>query len=267
MGLISTRGPTAASKRALLKRRGFDQPATALRAIDQLVADRDSRQPLRRVFNRLLGACQKSADPDRALIGFERLVTARPRPAKLYRDLDANPDWLPVLATVFAHSQALSETLTQDADYFDYLITPGLLSAPKEKAWLAAELRRLLLSVHADAERYDCIRQFRRRETLRIGTRDLMGLATVEETTAELSHLADVCLQNVYEIARDTLAKRYRVSLDALTGLHAFTVIGMGKLGGHELNYSSDIDVIFVYGEDGPLRSVFMNFTPNWRSR
>jgi glutamine synthetase adenylyltransferase len=112
---------------------------------------------------------------------------------------------LDLLITVFAHSQALADTLTRNAENLHFLIAPGTLEEPREKALLEAELTRLLLPLRASAQKYDTIRRFRRRETLRIGARDLIGRATVEETTFELSNLADVCLQAVFEIA----ASRY----------------------------------------------------------
>ena len=102
-------------------------------------------------------------------------------------------------------------------------------------------------------QKYDVIRRFRRRETLRIGARDLLGLATVEETTLELSNLADVCLQAVFEAALAGLQARFKLSAAAAAESGRFAVIGMGKLGGQELNYSSDVDVMFVYEHEGDL--------------
>lgn len=190
-----------------------------------------------------------SADPDRAILNFERLVAALPNPSMFYHYLQEASDRLDLLVRVFTHSQALADTLARNAAYFHFLIAPETLKAPRETGWLAAELARLLMPIRLPAQKYDVVRHFRRRETLRIGTRDLVGRATVEETTRELSNLADVCLQAVYEIALEKLVAEFRVRGSR------FTVIGMGKLGGQELNYSSDVDVILVYGEDG-------NFTP-----
>jgi len=120
-------------------------------------------------------------------------------------------------------------------------------------------LQRQLLSIRAPAQKYDAIRRFRRRETLRIGARDLTGGATVEETTLELSNLADVCLQSVFEIALGSLRAQYRLKPNAALATDRFSIIGMGKLGGQELNYSSDVDVIFIYGEEGILTATLTN--------
>jgi [glutamine synthetase] adenylyltransferase / [glutamine synthetase]-adenylyl-L-tyrosine phosphorylase len=253
--LISKRPPTKTTARSLLRVQGFRDPAGGFAAISRLYADELQRVSLAKIFPHLMRACASSADPDRALLGFEQLVAALPNANMLYHYLQSAPDRLDLLVKVFAHSQALTDTLTRNAAYFHFLIAPEALKAPREYAWLQAELTRLLMSIRTPAQKYDVVRRFRRRETLRIGARDLVGLATVEETTLELSNLADVCLQAVFEIAVDVCGR-------SLLGAKAdrsrpiasrFSVIGMGKLGGQELNYSSDVDVIFVYGDEGNL--------------
>ncbi len=224
-----------------------------LAAIDRLQADALERRNLRKIFNHLIRACEKSADPDRALVSFERLVAALPSPNIFYHYLHESPGQLDLLITVFAHSEALAQTLTRNAEHLHFFLAPQVLEKPRGKSWLAAELTRLLLPIRPPAQQYDAIRRFRRRETLRIGTRDLIGRATVEETTLELSNLADVCLQAVFEIALGSLRATHKLKGDAAVAVARFAVIGMGKLGGQELNYSSDVDVIFVYGEEGNL--------------
>src|SRR5271154_1637147 len=237
----------------LLRDHGFHDDARVLAAIGRLYADELQRRSLATIFNHLLRACEKSADPDRALVNFERLVAALPNPNIFYHYLHESPDRLDLLVKIFAHSQALADTLTRNAEHFHFLIAPQTLEKPREKGWLVAELTRLLLPIRVPAQKYDVIRRFRRRETLRIGARDLIGRATVEETTLELSNLADVCLQAVFEIALGALRAQYRLKESTAIATGRFSIIGMGKLGGQELNYSSDVDVIFIYGEEGTL--------------
>jgi [glutamine synthetase] adenylyltransferase / [glutamine synthetase]-adenylyl-L-tyrosine phosphorylase len=251
--LLSPRAPRAATADALLRDHGFREPANVRIAIGRLFTDDLQRRALSKIFPHLIHACAESADPDRALLGFERLAAALPNPGMFYHYLKAAPDRLDMLVTVFAHSQALADTLVRNAEHFHFLIAPETLAKPRAKPWLDAELRRLLLVVRVPEQRYDVIRRFRRRETLRIGTRDLLGLATVEETTLELSNLADVCLQAVFETALAGLQARFKLSASAAAESGQFAIIGMGKLGGQELNYSSDVDVMFVYEHDGDL--------------
>lgn len=231
----------------------FTEPGRVWTELQKLAEDPEQRRHLARIFPQLLRACERGADPDRAFVNFARLVAALPNPNMFYRYLEAAPDRLGLLVRVFTHSQALADTLTRNAAYFHFLIAPPTLEAPRSKAWMTAELHRRLLPNRTPADRYDAIRRFRRRETLRIGVRDLMGRASVEETTLELSNLADVCLQGVFNVALSQLAEQYRLPAAARQAAAQFAVIGMGKLGGQELNYSSDVDLIFVYGEDGAL--------------
>ncbi len=257
--LIGKRPSSKPAAQQLLRDHGFRDVARVLAAIGRLYEDELQRRNLATIFSHLLRACEKSADPDRALVNFERLVAALPNPNIFYHYLHESPDRLDLLIKIFAHSQALADTLTRNAEHFHFLIAPQTLEKPREKAWLAAELKRLLLPIRVPAQKYDTIRRFRRRETLRIGARDLIGGATVEETTLELSNLADVCLQSVFEIALGSLRAQYKLKASTAIVTGRFSIIGMGKLGGQELNYSSDVDVIFVYGEEGTLTPTLTN--------
>ncbi len=248
--LLAARPLPKLTAQKILRQHGFRDPISICAGIARLAVDDLQRRHLRKIFSRVTGACLASADPDRALLNFERLAAALPNPSMFYQYLETAPDRLDLLVKVFAHSQALSDTLARNAAYFHFLIAPATLKAPRSKAWLTAELNRLLLPERQAKNKYDVIRHFRRREMLRIGVRDLTDLAPVEETTLELSNLADVCLQAVYAIAFEKLCREFKTA-----GVR-FAVIGMGKLGGHELNYSSDVDVIFVYDEEGQLTPV-----------
>ncbi len=107
----------------------------------------------------------------------------------------------------------------------------------------------------------DLLRRFKRREMLRIGIRDLLRLADVPQTTAALSDLAAVLIQAGYDIVKQDLTKQYgtpahrdRKGAWVETG---FAVVAMGKLGGGELNFSSDVDLIYVYASgEGQTRGL-----------
>lgn len=209
--LLSARGISKANATQLLRSHGFHDPGAAAAAIQRLHTDELQRRNFAKIFTRLIHSCRQSADPDRALLNFERLVAALPNANMFYHYLDAAPDRLELLVRIFAQSHALAETLARNAEHFHFLIAPKTLENPRTKAWLDAELRRLLMPMRLPEDKYDVIRRFRRRETLRIGARDLVGRATVEETTLELSNLADVCLQTVFEIALDALRRQLKL--------------------------------------------------------
>src|SRR5262249_5381348 len=103
--------------------------------------------------------------------------------------------------------------------------------------------------------RFNALRRVKRRELCRIGLRDLLGDADLVTTTQELSELADACLAQALAMLTPALVERYgqprHVSANGRRMSTGFAVIALGKHGGGELNYSSDIDLCFVYEAEG----------------
>ena len=163
-----------------------------------------------------------------------------------------------LLCTIFGNSDALAFTLIRDPMLIHWLADNGL-SKPPSRAGMESILQQHLDGVSVTELKLDALRRFRRREMLRIGVRDLFRLAPVEETTASLSDLASVLIHAAYRIVNADLRLQYGVPMhrgrDGKLIETGFSVIGMGKLGGHELNYSSDVDLIYVYeSSDGEIR-------------
>src|SRR5437762_379331 len=123
------------------------------------------------------------------------------------------------------------------------------------RPWLAEELAedaaQAVRPFTTREARMNALRRFKYRQLLRIGARDLLGDADLAVTTEELSHLADACLAQSTADALGEARARFGAPLDADGRETSLAVVGMGKLGGDELNYSSDIDLMFVYGADG----------------
>ncbi|MEI8355881.1 MAG: bifunctional [glutamate--ammonia ligase]-adenylyl-L-tyrosine phosphorylase/[glutamate--ammonia-ligase] adenylyltransferase, partial [Deltaproteobacteria bacterium] len=116
-----------------------------------------------------------------------------------------------------------------------------------------ALLRTIVTEETSYLDIFSVLRRFKYREMLRIAARDLNGLAPLEEVTAELSSLAAATLQIAYEVARRQLVGEHGIPLmETPSGLQEadLVIIGMGKLGGGELNFSSDIDIIYFYSSD-----------------
>jgi glutamate-ammonia-ligase adenylyltransferase len=116
---------------------------------------------------------------------------------------------------------------------------------------LAADLALALGPFETREARMNALRRFKYRHLLRIGARDLLGDADLAVTTEELAHLADACLAEALRVADAAARAEYGAPRDARGAGTGLAVLGMGKLGGEELNYSSDIDLMFVYGADG----------------
>ncbi|MCI0547419.1 MAG: bifunctional [glutamate--ammonia ligase]-adenylyl-L-tyrosine phosphorylase/[glutamate--ammonia-ligase] adenylyltransferase [Candidatus Rokubacteria bacterium] len=188
-------------------------------------------------------------DPDMALNNLERFAAQGER-LPFFHLLATHPGAIHLLARLGGTSQFLADTLRRHPTFLPWLLEPRTM-----RQWLGDELEEELarsLEPFARREaRWNALRRFKYRHLLRVGSRDLLGDADLTVTTEELSHLADVCLGAAWRDAIADLAPRHGTPVGADGSPTSFAVIGMGKLGGDELNYSSDIDLIFVYGEDG----------------
>jgi len=185
-------------------------------------------------------------DPDQAVHYLDRL--RKENPAWFSRLTNA-PAALGYLITVFSYSNFLSEEILRHAEWLLELTTSGDLHRvlpPEEYP------RRLAAFVAPEGvpAALDLAR-FRRQQLLRIVLRDVLGLASLSDVTVELSQLADSILDLAYRRIREELVCRYGTPRLADGSASGFSVISLGKLGGNELNYSSDIDLMFVYSANG----------------
>src|SRR6185369_332399 len=129
----------------------------------------------------------------------------------------------------------------------------------RSKEGLLESLSRFSL-LHADIPPNIMLARFRRRELLRIYLRDIRRLATIAEITEELSNLADAIIEFALRLAQQDLENRFGVPLETdergRSSHAAFCVIALGKLGSRELNYSSDVDLLFIYSHEGSTSEV-----------
>ena len=201
----------------------------------------------------LAAVLEFSADPERARRYFEALEATAAGPVlKTF-----SSDQAKILAALFSGSQTLGNLLVAHPDWLDSL-DAGRLQFPRREQGLRNELAALVNpSIEAGdfAVALDRLREFKQHEMLRIAARDLVRLGMVSEITRELSDVADVCLGGVWEICRrqfvGRLGRPWHQDTEGRWQPTGFCVLGLGKLGGQELNYSSDVDVMFVYNEEG----------------
>mgnify|MGYP001766423288 CR=1 FL=1 len=198
---------------------------------------------------------KKAADPGRAR---SRLLLLAETSAAPFLE-SADRDQARILCALFSGSRALGNLLCSKPGWIRTL-TPAALAHPRRKPGLSQEVNRWLMPALKAADFTAVLRQireFKEQETLRIATRDLAGLAGVEEITQELSDLADICLSTVWATCMRQLNARYGAPYhqgpDGKWLPTGACVLGLGKLGGGELNYSSDVDLMFVYSEEGSV--------------
>ncbi|MEO8438856.1 MAG: bifunctional [glutamate--ammonia ligase]-adenylyl-L-tyrosine phosphorylase/[glutamate--ammonia-ligase] adenylyltransferase [Spartobacteria bacterium] len=141
--------------------------------------------------------------------------------------------------------------LSQHPEILVWLSQPRVSADRRGFGHMITDLRNLAGSAPLAQSNFRVLRLWKGREMVRIALRELAGAAPLEETLIELSQLADICLTTVFEHWNDELRQRWG------SPASQFAVIGVGKLGGRELNHSSDVDLIFVYSDEGQLTPKF----------
>jgi glutamate-ammonia-ligase adenylyltransferase len=230
-------------------------PAKAMATLQSIAALLPDAESAERWLLRLAKQMRSAFDADRALNNWERFCRACINlPAVLAR-LETSSHLPAALITLFSGSQYLTDMILQDPGIVDWLDTDQRLSTSRAKEAMMQPLTDWLERGTSLEERFRILRRFRKREMVRIGIRDLMRLTDLVETTEDLSNLADLCLQGAYDVCFEELASRYGNPMGIIdTGQPVpceFAILGLGKLGGQELNFSSDIDLMFVYSHDG----------------
>jgi glutamate-ammonia-ligase adenylyltransferase len=152
------------------------------------------------------------------------------------------------LARVIAASEFAASVLIQDPEALDWLTRH---SEPDSVRAANAECERRAGAAATPLEAQRLLRQWRRREMLRIAWRDIAGLADVRETLRVVSELADGCIRAAARAARSHLSAPFGLPRTRSGEEVPLIVLGMGKLGGFELNFSSDIDLVFLFAQAG----------------
>lgn len=187
----------------------------------------------------LLEWCSASPDPDLALLQLRRLVEGPARSASLATTFRDAPGAAERTCRILGSSRMLGDALRRQPEFVTVLGEDDELAPEKDRARYVEEAIATVEWRAADATaRQSGLRRFKRRELLRIGARDLLSFADLVTTGRDLSTLAEACLE---------------AALAALAPRLPFAVIGMGRFGGRDLSYASDLDVLFVYEGNGPV--------------
>lgn len=250
--------PAEVSK--LLSPYGIQNPQQADANLQAMAGDPQTRQLLANILGKLLTYIAETADPDQALNEWERYLQSGIHGSQLFAYFAQAPKMLHLLCVVFGNSPAMAHTFMRDPLVIYWLDEQKVLRRQGVRQDIEEELRMTLATFTTSDLKLDALRRFRRREFLRIGVRDLLRLAKIPETVSSLSDLAALTIHAAYEIVDTEMKQRYGVPMHRdRSGRMVetdFVVIGMGKLGGGELNYSSDVDLMYVYNsEDGETRT------------
>jgi glutamate-ammonia-ligase adenylyltransferase len=208
-----------------------------------------SRDRLDQLVPRLIDACAKQGaregrtSPDVALGRCLNFVEAISRRAAYLALLVESPDALAKVAEILASSSWAAEYLTRHPILLDELLDARVLAEPPDWSAFTAQLRREMAVHDGDLERQmDVMREIHHAHVFRLLTQDLSGLLTVERLGDDLSLAADLVLQVTIETCWRLVRGRH-------VETPRFAVIGYGKLGGKELGYASDVDIVFLYDD------------------
>ncbi len=197
-------------------------------------------------FDRLVPLIMEEAarhpGPDATLARMLSLLETIARRESYLALLAEYPETLAHVAKVCAASPWAAEYLRQHPILLDELIDRRALLAPFDWPRLAAELRAELGDYGGTERQLDTLRHFKHAQTFRLLAQDLEGLLPIERLADELSALADIVLGEVLRIAWLSLARKHCET-------PRFAIIGYGKLGGRELGYASDLDIVFLYDD------------------
>jgi glutamate-ammonia-ligase adenylyltransferase len=224
----------------------LEQPERAARLWARWRGDGLQAELFDRFAPTLADALQRAPDPDRLLVNCDRWLESLGATLTYYRLFADAPHALKPVLAVLGASDYMADTLLQNPELSEILLDARLLTRPRTRADIRRDLSRLLRACTSYWMQLDRLRAFKQQEYLRITALDLLGKATLTETMRALSDLADVCADAALEASHRELAAQQGVA-----GEHGFCILAMGKWGGRELNYSSDVDPIFLY-RDAP---------------
>ena len=239
---------TPEQRAAALAELGFDQPDATAEELARLAQKRGTpfqqAQPLGAALVTELAA---APDPDQALRHLADLYGGPVHPHATSELLAQSPRTTRLLISLFGSSDYLSRQLLTHPELIDQLVLRGAAALVRERADLRDDLAnrlRPLSPLDVEAALTE-LRRFRNEEVLRIALHDVAGALAVEQVSRQLSDLADACVDACFALARAEIEKRYG-KRDA-----EMVVLALGKLGGRELGYHSDLDLLFLYSSAG----------------
>ncbi len=213
-----------------------------------------ARRLLEKIAPLLLQEIFVSSDPDMALTNLDRFLSAVGSRSTFYALLAENREILKLVVSLFGTSEFLSKIFISHPELLDSMVSRSYSSYLKKRETMEEELATLLAQAADFEERLDVLRRFRHEEFLRIGMNDIYGKLGQTEAALQLSDLADVCLAAAYSMGRQELARFGRPTWRDIEGNvreASFAIVGLGKMGGRELNYHSDLDIIYIYDRQG----------------
>lgn len=209
-----------------------------------------SRQVLTELVPELLAALARTANPDSAFFHFDEFIGRLPSGAQIFSLFHSRPELLSLVADILGSAPALGETLSNDPALLDAVLEADFVTELPTKEELEPLLTDRLRYAHGYEQKMGYLRVFNNEKRFQAGVHLLKHLATPKRIGAFLSDLAEVILQSTMQ----EVWAEYAVSTD-IGKVPPFAVLGLGKLGGREMTFDSDLDIVFLYDDEGEAAS------------
>ena len=238
--------------RLLLGETGFNNTSTSFSIISKLVRTSShssilekSRSLMERLAPVFIDEIIKSPEPDRTLIALDNFVNSLKAGPAYYSTFLENPATARFLVKILGESKLFTDLLIRHPQAIDSLIAKGIDEGHKTREELESSFFERLAYSDDFEDQLNLLRSFKNEQMLLIGVRHMIEEANSARVRREISDLAEVCLAGASVIANAEMSRKFGagVSIESLP----FVIIGMGKLGGQEMTYLSDLDIIFVY--------------------
>ena len=241
----------------------FRDPGKAYRLLRRLAFPRQAglrspraRHHLAALFPVLLDAIRSSPDPDQAALMFVHCVETLGAPAIFYQQLTENPETCQIFVDLFGQSRYLSELLLNHAGILDEVVDRVRTNRPTTDESLMEELRSSLEGVKDEQQIFHLIHEFRALHSVHIGILDLSGRMPHDQVLRNLSSIARTVLRIVDELAlKRTLKMMGPLNCAAGEMASRHSLLALGRLGGNEMGFASDIDMILVHDGVGTTES------------
>ena len=209
-----------------------------------------AKQIFKRVRPTLLAKLHEAADPEAALVQFDRFLGGLPAGVQLFSLFEANPQLIDLIVDICATAPRLAAYLSRNAAVFDAVIGGGFFSPWPDLATLSRDLSDRLGALDDYERQLDAARIWAREWHFRIGVHHLRGLIDPFEASGQYATLAEACLSALWPVVVAEFARKH----GAPPGAGA-CVLGMGSLGAGRLNAASDLDLIVIYDADADAMS------------
>ncbi len=196
----------------------------------------------------VLDSAEQTSRPDQAMVNFERWIAASGSPTTMADSLAATPELGRLLITLFGASHQIADVLVQNPELAHVVLDPAVLHEKPEPTRLRAHIADLLSASTSFTHSLDRLRFLKQSWHVRIAAADLAGIWREWEVWRGLSDVADALVSAARDVVWQDVCRQR-----SYDGECPVSIVGMGKLGGQELNFSSDIDLVYVLQDDvGP---------------